>query len=489
MHFIPTEKYDADVLVVGGGPAGASCAFHLAAAGFRVIVIDFAQFPRDKVCGDFVGPVAIRELEAMGIANDPSFQQTNIIRKAAVYLDGVNLLTKEIPAIAGLPDHGRVIPRETLDHWILEKAKSRGVRVITSCKFQRSETFSNAVTSYCKGPEGEVSFTTRFLVGADGSNSTLARQLNGAKPDAECRIIAVRAYYTNVDCTADEAELYFTSKSFPGYYWFFPTGPGAANVGIGMVVENFPAEEVNLKRLLEDLIENDATLKKKMANARLQGKIVGWPLSTYNPKAEIAAHRVLLTGDAAGLINSLNGEGIQYALLSGRWAAEALIPCLNRQEYSKALLFDYIQKIKARLGLDMSVSNLVIQVIRNRNLTSLWLQLLSIMSERAAADEQYANVAGGILAGLIPSQAALSPSFIGKSVQQVFSSVLKQTVAETRKNPLALPATGIRFAGYTLAQLGNVVQQREQYWQWSKGIAEKGMLVSKHLLRSVICPD
>jgi geranylgeranyl reductase family protein len=481
MHFIPTEQYDADVLVAGGGPAGASCAYHLAQSGYRVILIDFAEFPRDKVCGDFVGPVAIRELEGMGITADPLFQQTNVIRNAAVYLDGVHLLTKEIPSVGDLPDHGRVIPRELLDNWILEKAKSRGVRVITSCKLQHYTNFSNAVVTHCKTTAGEMTFTTRYLVGADGSNSTLARLLNGSKPEAEYRIIAVRAYYKNAGCTGDQAELYFTSKSFPGYYWFFPTGPDTANVGIGMVVDNFPAEEINLKKLLEDLIANDATLRAKMAGAELQGKIVGWPLSTYNPDATIVAGRVLLAGDAAGLINSLNGEGIQYALLSGRWAAEALTGSLR----GDGSLLEYTRRVKSKLALDMNLSNLVIQVIRNRNLNSVWLHLLSYMSEKAAADSRYADTAGGILAGLIPSQAALHPSFIGKSVQQVVSSLAGQAMREARQGPFGLPVTGMRLAGYTIAQLGNAVQQREQYWQWSKGIARKGMRVSGNLLEQL----
>jgi hypothetical protein len=223
-----------------------------------------------------------------------------------------------------------------------------------------------------------------------------------------------------------------------------------------------------------------------MANSVLQGKIVGWPLSTYNPEAAVIADRVLLTGDAAGLINSLNGEGIQYALLGGRWAAESLILCLQQEVYSKAALSGYVDKIKARLGLDMTISNLVIQVIRNRNLNQVWLKLLAYMSEKANTDEDYANTAGGILAGLLPSQAALTPAFIGKSVQQVVSSMIAEVAGPARQNPLSLPATGIRLSAYTLAQFGNAFRQRKEYWEWSKGIAERGVQVATHLSRLII---
>ncbi len=473
MHFIPSEQYDADVLVTGGGPAGASCAFHLAQAGFKVMLIDLASFPRDKVCGDFVGPVAIRELEGMGITGSSSFQHTHTIRNAAVFLDGVHQLTKEIPSVRDLPDHGRVIPREQLDNWILEKAKEAGVRVITSCKLFHYQVFSNAVTSHCKTAAGELSFTTRYLVGADGSNSALSRMLNGSKPQTEYRIIAARAYYKNVRCIGDQAELYFTGKSFPGYYWLFPTGPDSANVGIGMVLDSFPEEEINLKKLLEDLIAHDETLHMKMAGAELQGKIVGWPLSTYNPDATIVSDRIVLTGDAAGLINSLNGEGIQYALLSGRWAAEALAGCLR----GEGTLAAYTKRVRSELALDMNLSNFVVQMIRNRNLNTVWLNLLGSLCEKAAKDGRYGDTAGGILAGLVPSQAALNPVFLGKSVQQVIASMIDRTLRETRRHPLGLPVAGMRLAGYGLALMGNAVQQRKQYWEWSKGVARRGMRV------------
>ncbi len=140
-----------------------------------------------------------------------------------------------------------------------------------------------------------------MIVGADGSSSTVARILTGSKPQAEDRILAVRAYYRNVKCVADQAELYFTSRSFPGYYWFFPTGPDTANVGIGMVQENFPQQEVNLKQLLMlELIENDPALKAKIGDGELEDKVAGWPLATYNPSHPKTADRLVLVGDAGG---------------------------------------------------------------------------------------------------------------------------------------------------------------------------------------------
>ena len=144
-------------------------------------------------------------------------------------------------------------------------------------------------------------------------------------------MLAVRAYYDNVEGPYQRADVYYSSNSFPGYYWFFPTGKTTANVGIGIVKETFPSNEMHLQELLKDTIAKDPALRHRVGKAVLRGKIVGWPLSTFDPNMQITADRVLLTGDAAGLINSLNGEGIQTALSSGRWAAETLINCLTKK--------------------------------------------------------------------------------------------------------------------------------------------------------------
>src|ERR1035437_6662931 len=104
-------KYDADVLIVGGGPSGSICAYYLAKEGKKVILIDSESFPRDKICGDFVSPVGLNELKAIGICDFDDFEKTNMITGATVYIDGVPMITKNLPKIEGLPNYGRVIPR------------------------------------------------------------------------------------------------------------------------------------------------------------------------------------------------------------------------------------------------------------------------------------------------------------------------------------------------------------------------------------------
>jgi len=117
---------DFDVAIAGAGPAGAAAAAHLASTGYVVALLDQKTFPRDKVCGDFVGPAAIAELDQLGVTDRPEFWQTNEIRQAALYLDGEDLIIQDFPQVDGLPDYGRVIPRIDLDHWIVQAATGAG---------------------------------------------------------------------------------------------------------------------------------------------------------------------------------------------------------------------------------------------------------------------------------------------------------------------------------------------------------------------------
>lgn len=486
MKWQVTPHYDTDVLVIGGGPAGASCAYHLAAQGLKVQILDYQSFPRDKVCGDFVGPVALQELIGMGIHEYEEYAQTYAINKAALYLDGQPMITRPIPQMPGIPDHGRVIPRITLDNWILKAAVQKGATLTTGARLQDYKVFNNGVLATYKQGKHVRSIFARLIVGADGSSSTVARILTGSKPQSEDRILAVRAYYKNVRCVPGQAELYFTSSSFPGYYWFFPTGPDTANVGIGMVQENFPRQDTNLKQLLEELIANDQALKEKIGDGELVDKIAGWPLATYNIAHPKVADRLVLTGDAAGLINALNGEGIQYALLSGRWAAEAISECFRQQQFDAAALMPYKNKIMSDLHFDMTLSNIVIQFIRNRQFNPFWLKLLEIMVQRAKKDEVYADIAGGILAGLKPANEAISVSFIGKSIGQGAQTLYQDAWREVAEGPANLTRLAFRSMLFGMQTASYLLQHPSDYINWGKGIVQHSVSLAGQIWKEKV---
>jgi len=406
---------DCDALVVGGGPAGAAAAARLAARGFTTIVVDRATFPRDKVCGDFVGPAALAELADLGVTGTEAFAATNTIGECALHVDGNQLGVLAIPQVGGLPAYGRVIPRRYLDAWILNTARHAGATVLDGRKVTAIERAPDAVTVRGHSAAGPWQLRTRLLVGADGSNSIIARALRGAVPPRQDRIVAVRAYFDDVDGPAGQADVCLCSDSFPGYAWLFPCGGGQANVGVGMLVSTYPQAGRNLRDLLLRLIAEDASMQRRLRGARMDGRVLGCPLTTYNPRLPLTGDRVMLVGDAAGLINPLNGEGIQYALHSARWAADVAADCLSSGRLDAASLYRYQQRVRHSLGQDMAFSRLVVQLIRNRHLDPVWLRTLRVIASRAQADPDYAHRVGCVVTGLAPATTTFGLSMAART--------------------------------------------------------------------------
>ena len=173
IHIRLKTDYDCDVCVVGGGPAGATAAFHLVRAGLNVILIDYQSFPRDKICGDFISPLALFELARMGVTSYAAFKGTNKIYRAALYLDGKALITQKIPRLDNLPAHGRVIPRLMLDNWILKAARDAGVSIFEGFRFTRFKIKGDGIWVEVKNHNQTIALRARLLIGADGSRSRI----------------------------------------------------------------------------------------------------------------------------------------------------------------------------------------------------------------------------------------------------------------------------------------------------------------------------
>ena len=431
------QEFDSDVIVVGAGPAGSAAAYYFASAGYDVTLVDKQKFPRDKVCGDFVSPVAQNELGKLGITNLPEFKSSNAISKASVYLDGNKLISRSVPKVQGLPRYGRVVPRIILDKLLLDSACKEGAIFLEEHKAISIQTKRKSVELKVESPSGKRILETRLLIGADGSNSTIAKLVRGHAPSSADRIVAIRGYFEDVEGPANQADLYFNKESFPGYCWLFPTGKNQANVGVGMVLDTIPCGN-RLKELLNNLIENNSTLRKRLKNARLIGQIRGWPLTTYNANQPLVDNRVMLVGDAVGLVNPLNGEGIQYALLSGRWASEIAISSLTNNDFSKEALSAYPHIIEKELGYGMSVANLIVQLIRNRSFNPFWLRSLELMAERSRVDPSYADIVGGILMGTIPQSETTNLEVARGTIEQAMLSTGLTNLLETIQNPNAM---------------------------------------------------
>jgi flavin-dependent dehydrogenase len=200
---------DSKVIIVGAGPAGAAAAFYIAKTGHSVLLLERQSFPREKVCGDFVGPAAIKELQRMGVTEKSEFKKTNLINKAAVFLDGKELISHPMPQTPDFAENGRVIPRKKLDNWVLKAAKDAGANVLENVLVTGYQVEKDAVKVSVKDAKGRRVFTCSLLIGADGTNSQIATTLRGHPLPRANRIVGVRGYYENVAGPADRADLHF----------------------------------------------------------------------------------------------------------------------------------------------------------------------------------------------------------------------------------------------------------------------------------------
>ena len=484
IHF--SIAVDHDVIVVGGGPAGAATAASLARKGIDVVVFDRHQFPRDKVCGDFVGPGALVELRALGITDDPAYKRTNKIRDAALFLDGRQLIVQSLPEVDGLPTYGRTIPRLQLDEWVLDAARQAGAEVLERTRVTGFDRDREGVTVSAEIDGRATTRRAKVVVGADGSSSTVAKLLRGHAPPKDDRIMAVRIYVSGINGPSDQADLYFNGESFPGYYWLFPTGRGEANLGLGMLLATIPPSTEGLRDLLARLVQSDAALAERLGGHEVSGRIVGWPLTTYNPRVALVDDRVVLVGDAAGLINPLNGEGIQYALQSGRWAAEAIFAGLEAGDLSASALRPYQAEVSRELGYDMALAGTVVQLIRNRTLNPVWLEALRIIVARAKHDPAYARVVGGILAGLVPASNAISVEVVRSTVEQVAMSLVSHVVWNGVRGPRRLVDAGANVARIGATMLretsGDPVGLAEWGWGLAGQLSELGSQAAKAMI-------
>jgi menaquinone-9 beta-reductase len=460
------QEFDSDVIVVGAGPAGSAAAYYVASAGYDVILVDKQKFPRDKVCGDFVSPVAQNELSNLGITNLREFKSSNTICRASVYLDSNKLISRLVPKAQGLPRYGRVVPRIILDKLLLDSACKEGAIFLEELKAVSIQLRRKGVELKAEGPSGERILKTRLLIGADGSNSTIAKLVRGHTPLSADRIIALRGYFEDVEGPANQADLYFNKESFPGYCWLFPTGKNQANVGVGMVLDTIPSGN-RLKELFNHLIKNNVALHKRLRNAKLIGQIKGWPLTTYNANQPLVDNRVMLIGDAAGLVNPLNGEGIQYALLSSRWASEAAISSIAANDFSKEVLSTYSHIVERELGYGMSVASLIVQLIRNRSFNPFWLRSLELMAERSRVDTSYADIVGGILMGTVPQSGATNLEVARGTIEQAMLSTGLTNLLETIQDPNAMTKATIEALQTSFEIYSQAMQNPTAFINWA----------------------
>lgn len=412
-------RADYDVVVVGAGPAGSAAAIGMALSGWRVLLVDKATFPRDKVCGDFLSPRSLTALGQLGCWEAVSLAQPYSIRRSVVHLNGELISAGAMPEMAGLPGYGLVIPRMIFDEILFRRAEQAGAKTAERFEVEQISVGAHGVTVSGQSSGRSQSFASRLVIIADGARSQLASSLGVApRRDGRRDLFALRAYYDGVASDPGTAAIFFDEAYFPGYAWMFPVGGGRANVGMGMVMDVSRRYGINVRERFVHWLAEDPRLRELLGGARLDGRIVGWPLSTYRGSHGNYANRVLVVGDAGHFVDPVNGEGIHTALETARLAVAVASDALAADDLAVGSLRAYERRWRAALDLDLRTSDLMVTVVKNRALLPLWLLLIRMIAERAATDRDFADRCGGVLAGVVPSHQGLSSELAVKTLFQ-----------------------------------------------------------------------
>jgi geranylgeranyl reductase family protein len=327
------ERYDA--IIVGAGPGGCSAACSLAERGFHVLLVDREVFPREKICGDGIAPRAVHALYRLGLREELQgrFKRTEGIR---FYATRGGLTEVRYPMGSRYPDHGYVIPRRELDSILLDKAEALGAKVMQGCRVtgvlpQRGGRIPGVTVEH-RGERSELK--GRFIVGADGPSSLVGRELGLLRDDPLYLGVSVRRYMTGVRGISDFLEIYPEDAISPSCGWIFPVDDETANVGVGFMLYARRKRKINLNRVFEDFVSRTRHAAAKLREAEPLGRLRGAMLRVGMGGAVPQCLNVLLVGDAASLTNPISGEGITYALESGRWAGETLAAAMHSGDES-----------------------------------------------------------------------------------------------------------------------------------------------------------
>ncbi len=327
----------AEVVVIGAGPAGCSAAYFLARQGVDVVLLDRADFPRDKVCGEALSPRSLAVLRQMGLAG--------LCERAHPVTGGLIIAPNGRSMVSEAEAPGVMLRRRELDAALLERAREAGARFVPRRPFVRLTRRPDALV-VGTGP-GE-SFPARAAVLATGSNAAALKAAGVLRPPAAASSFAARAYFEGATGPPDKIIHSLDRFLSPGYGWIFPMGDGTVNVGVAL--HRCTARRLDLRGSFEWFLRDSMAARRFLGAARQVSPMGCGALRSGLRGSRLAAERLLMVGDAAGAAIPSNGEGISGALATGRMAAEALLGALGTRDLSAAALGAYARGVRARYG-------------------------------------------------------------------------------------------------------------------------------------------
>jgi menaquinone-9 beta-reductase len=405
------ERFDAEVIVVGGGPAGAATAWALAREGVDVLVLDRARFPRDKICAEYLSPQASRILSDMGVLEEIEDSHPAHLAGMMVRAPNGKTASGEFAAnhgFHGFRDKGLAIRRTILDEIVLRGARTAGARVEESTRVTDVARNGSARVSGVTAvtADGQLrTFRARYVVGADGLRSVIGRRLGLVKTSRIWpRRIALVTHYRNVQGITDMGEMHV---DYDGYFGIVDVGGGKMNVAVVVPIARARKIGADKTEFLERWIASRPHLAERFAGAeRLT------PVRATGPFATAARHAwspgAALVGDAADFFDPFTGEGIYAALRGGELLAPYLAEALASNVGDEGrLLSGYDRARKREFGGKWKLERIVGMAIAYPYFMN---NAAKVLSQR----KDMADLLVGVAGDFIPPSIVLSPRFLFK---------------------------------------------------------------------------
>ncbi|WP_445632762.1 hypothetical protein NSTC745_04320 [Nostoc sp. DSM 114161] len=412
-----------DVCIVGGGPGGATCAYYLARQGKNVLLLEKETFPRDKICGDAVCSRAILHLQEMGV-----FQEILAENKGHWAKNGGFVSPKGISFIGNSAQHMPMplvmaIKRVILDEKIARAAARAGAKLV-----ERSpvvETSFSETNKYwtitCKSDRVTTSYQARVLVAADGATSKLARSLGlvNTNPNGVCS----RAYIKPGTSTfLHDGVVFYPPSLLPGYCSIFRETSDELSFCC-YIIPGGRVKLTDLGKMHHEVITKDPYVSKALGSNAQIGKMMGAPLRLGGISKSYADH-LLIVGDAAGQIDPLTGEGIQFAMDAAKIAADTLVEAFAIGDLSESFLRRYHSRWMKSFGWDFQWSTRFTDVYKRY---PFFLDACAALTRRRGSE--FLAEWGKVMTGAQPKSYFLQPQIVLPLVLEVGRQLLRPNAA------------------------------------------------------------
>ncbi len=392
-------KRTADVVVVGGGPAGSAAAILLARAGLQVSLLEKGAFPREKACGEYLSPGCVPLLHRLGVMNALEACAPQAIRGMRIAGPRGTVVTGTYPG-DGVPLHGYTIPRYCLDALLFEAARRTGATCLEGWRVVDLIREGRRVAGVVAASEnGAQPFHASVTIGADGRNSVVARRLRLFARHPSHRKVALIQRFQTVEALGDLGEVYLGRR---GYCILNPQGAGVVNVSVVVDQQDLPLHQP-WEGVFRNLLHAYPQVQTKLNGARPLNPL--WVLGPLASRAKrVAGKGFLLVGDAAGYYDPMTGEGIYQALRGAELAAGFVAETLQNPLPNFRTLRRYAVAYRKEFGPKNRVCQILQQVVSHP-------RVCEFVGRHLQGRREHVQELMGVVGDLLPPQRLLHPRF------------------------------------------------------------------------------